>query len=285
MRDELRVSLVQMTSTDRHAGNIAAMRTAVARAADEGAELVAMPEVAGLMNRDRASADATIVAAGDDPFLAACREAARAHRLWLQPGSTPVRGPAGRHRNHAVLIDPTGAIVARYDKIHLFDVFLDGRPPTGESERFAPGDTAVLVETPWGGLGHTICYDLRFPGLFRTLAQAGARVLLVPAAFTVPTGSAHWETLLRARAIETGAWLVAAAQVGHHDDGRETWGHSLVVSTWGEVLADLGRDGPAQTTLALDLSRVEAARSQIPSLRHDRPYRLERIDAREGAPA
>ena len=275
MRDSLRVSVVQMTSTNRHAGNIAALEAAAGRAAAGGAELLVLPEVAGLMERDPARAAPQIVPAGDDPFIAAAREAANRHGLWIQPGSTPVAGPGGRFLNHAVLIDPEGALVAAYDKIHLFDIFLDGKPPTGESDRFAPGAVATLAATPWGPMGMTICYDLRFPQLFRAHAQAGARVILVPSAFTVPTGKAHWEVLLRARAIENGVWIVAPAQTGHHDDGRETWGHSLVVSPWGEVVADLDRDGPAQATVPLDLARVEAARRQIPSLRHDREFRLD----------
>ncbi len=279
MPQTLTLGLAQTTSTTRHDGNIAAMRDLAARAAAAGCDLLALPEAAGLMCRDRAQMLAQAREADADPFIAACREAASRHRLWLHTGSTPVKAPDGRLWNHATLIDAEGAIRAEYDKIHLFDVFLEGEAPTGESRRYAPGETAVLVDTPWGGWGMSICYDLRFPQLYRAYAQAGAGVMFVPSAFTVPTGRAHWEVLLRARAIETGAFVVAPAQVGRHDDGRETWGHALAVDPWGEVLADLGGGEPGLAVVALDLGRVTAARRQIPSLAHDRPFTLERRHA------
>ncbi len=278
MSDILRLSMLQMTSADSYPPNIAALREAAARAVGEGAELLALPEVAGLMSREKA-ARAGIGPEASDPFIGAAREAAARHRLWLHAGSTPVAGPDGRSLNHSVLIAPDGAIAARYDKIHLFDIRLDGGEPTGESTRFAPGEDAVIADTPWGPMGLAICYDLRFPHLFRAYGAAGARIIFLPSAFTVPTGRAHWEVLLRARAIENGCWMVAPAQAGHHADGRETWGHSLVVSPWGEVVADLGGEGAEFRTLDLDLSLVEAARRQIPSLTHDRPFTLLRADA------
>ena len=277
MAEVLRLSMVQMTSHDTHAPNVAALRDAVARAADDGAQMLALPEAAGLMNRDRDKARAQITEEADDPYISACREGAARRGIWLHSGSCPVKAPDGRYLNHTVLIDPAGAIVARYDKIHLFDVFLDGQKPTGESTRYAPGSEAVVVDTPFGQLGLSICYDLRFPSLYRDYALAGATVLFVPSAFTVPTGRAHWEPLLRARAIENGAYVVAAAQVGHHADGRVTWGHSIIVSPWGEVLADLGGETPKQITLDLPLEMVEAARRQIPSLQNGRDYTLQRI--------
>lgn len=278
MQTTLRLCIAQMTSTAGHAANIAFVRDAAARAATEGCAALALPEAAGLMNRDGDAAHRIIVAADADPFIAACRDAAARHGLWIQTGSTPVEGPDGRFLNHANLIDASGAIRARYDKIHLFDVFLEDRPPTGESRRYAPGGAAVLVDTPWGPWGLSVCYDLRFPQLYRGYAQAGATVIFAPSAFTVPTGRAHWEVLLRARAIENGAWIVAAAQVGQHEDGRETWGHSLIVSPWGEVVADLGAEA-GLGFFDLDLGLVARARTQIPSLRHDRPFTMTRLSA------
>lgn len=276
MTDSLRVALAQMNSTDTHAGNIAGVERLAAEAAASGAALLALPEAAGMLNNDRAAMAAQVTDAASDPFIAACREAAARHGLWIHTGSTPVRGPDGRLLNHTTLIDARGGIRAEYDKIHLFDVFLDGQMPTGESRRYAPGDTAVLVETPWGRWGLSICYDLRFPQLYRAYAQAGATVLFVPAAFTVPTGRAHWEVLLRARAIENGAFVLAPAQVGHHDDGRETWGHALTVDPWGAVLADLGGAAPGLAIVDLDLAAVETARRQIPSLANERTFTIER---------
>ena len=287
MSDILRLTIAQMTSTNRHAGNVAALDALAATAAAEGAQMLALPEAAGLCNRDRADALGQVVDRADDPFVAAACRAARRHGLWIQTGSTPVAGPDGpdgaRFLNHSDMIDPEGRIVASYDKIHLFDVFLDGRPPTGESRRYAPGREAVLAPTPWGPMGLTVCYDLRFPHLYRLYAKAGATVLFVPSAFTVPTGRAHWEVLLRARAIENGAFVVAPAQVGTHDDGRVTYGHSLVVSPWGEVRADLGGERAGHRTLDLDMAEVGAARRQIPSLANERPYGLAPIPAARAA--
>ncbi len=274
MRDNIRISMVQMTSTNTHAGNVALLRAAARRAASEDADMLALPEVAGLMDRDKDHARAQITGESDDPYIAACREEAARHHLWVHSGSTPVKGPDGRYLNHTVLVDPGGDITARYDKIHLFDVFLEGQKPTGESSRYAPGSQAVLADSPFGPLGLSVCYDLRFPHLYRDYARAGATLMFVPSAFTVPTGRAHWEILLRARAIENGAYVIAAAQVGTHDDGRVTWGHSLIVSPWGEVLADLGGDGPGQITLDLPLDAVAKARQQIPNLLNGRDYIL-----------
>ncbi len=274
MAQMLRLAMLQMTSHNSHAVNIETVTEAAAKAAGDGADLLALPEAAGLMDRDKDHARAQITQEADDPFLVACSDLAKRHGLWIQAGSTPVKAPDGRVFNHGTLIDPAGQITERYDKIHLFDVFLEGRPPTGESNRYAPGTEAVVAQTPWGGLGLSICYDLRFPHLYRDYARAGAQVLFVPSAFTVPTGRAHWEVLLRARAIETGAFVVAAAQVGNHADGRVTWGHSLIISPWGDVLADLGGDAPGQVTVDLDLDLVDSARAQIPSLRNERPYTL-----------
>jgi len=266
-RQTLRVALAQMCSADTHDANIATVAELAAQAAEQGAELLAMPEVAGLMNRNGAVARTQVVSADEDPFIAACRDLAARHGLWIHTGSTPVLAPDGRFLNHSTVIDATGTIRASYDKIHLFDVALEGQAPIGESKRFAPGDKAVIIDTPWGPWGLTICYDLRFPYLYRRLAQAGAGLIFIPSAFTVPTGRAHWEVLLRARAIETGSFVLAAAQSGHHADGRETWGHSLAIDPWGTVLADLGQGAPALRVLELDLTRIPSARSQIPALK------------------
>ncbi|MEM9249753.1 MAG: carbon-nitrogen hydrolase family protein [Pseudomonadota bacterium] len=272
----LRVSMVQTTSHNSHAVNVETLRKAVAAASADGADMVALPEAAGLMDRDKDHARAQITTEADDPYIAACREEAARHGLWVHSGSCPIKAPDGRYLNHSVLVDPTGAVVARYDKIHLFDVFLEGRPATGESNRYAPGDRAVLAGSPFGPLGLSICYDLRFPHLFQDYAHAGATVLLIPSAFTVPTGRAHWEVLLRARAIENGAYVIAAAQVGDHADGRVTWGHSIIVSPWGEVLADLGGETPGQVTVELPLEAVTSARRQIPNLKNARDYTFHR---------
>lgn len=287
MAQTLRLTMAQMTSTNRHAGNIEWMKDAAARAKADGAHLLALPEASGMANRMREDALKHVTDHDSDPFIAACREAAADHGIWIHTGSTPVKGPDGvdgpRFLNHTDLIDDTGAIVAEYDKLHLFDIFLDGKPATGESRRYGPGDTAVLAHTPWGPFGLSICYDLRFPGLYRDYAQAGATVLFIPSAFTIPTGRAHWETLLRARAIENGAFVVAPAQVGTHDDGRRTYGHSIVVNPWGEVIADMGGEDAGLLTLDLDLEEVAAARRQIPSLMNGQPYTL--IHANETAKA
>ncbi len=274
MRTSLRVAMGQMTSGDTHELNIATLDEMAARAREAGAELLALPEVAGLMNRNAAAAREMVVAADTDPFLARARALSAELGLWMQPGTVPVTGAEGKFRNHGVLIDDTGAVRAGYDKIHLFDVALEGQRPIGESKRFEAGTEGVVVETPWGRWGLSICYDLRFPGLYRDYAQAGAGLIFIPSAFTVPTGRAHWEVLLRARAIETGSFIIAAAQVGHHADGRETWGHSMIVDPWGEVLCDMGGEAPGLAVVDLDLRKVEAARAQIPSLTHDRVYRL-----------
>ena len=205
-------------------------------------------------------------------MLAAAREAASRLGLWVQLGSLALRpgGEEGRYVNRGFLIDPAGAIRARYDKLHLFDVDL----PTGESWResaaYAPGAGAVVAETPVGRLGLSICYDMRFPDLYCALSDAGAEILSVPAAFTVPTGRAHWHILLRARAIEAGCFVVAAAQAGTHEDGRSTYGHSLVVDPWGEVLLDMGEE-PGVGFAEIDRARLEDVRARIPALRHRRP--------------
>ncbi len=277
MSQKLRLSIAQTTSAKNHATNIENLSRIVREAAEADAEMLALPEVVGLMNKNAEELRKSVTSPDKDPFILACQEQAKIYEIWIQAGSTPVKGPQTKFRNHATLISPSGTVVASYDKVHLFDVFLEGRKPTGETERYSPGDRAVLVETQFGSMGMTICYDLRFPKLYRELAQQGAILTFAPSAFTIPTGKAHWEVLLRARAIENGMWIVAAAQVGRHEDGRETWGHSMIVSPWGEVLADLGGKSPGIMTIDLDLEAPAKARRQIPSLRNERPYVIDRI--------
>jgi predicted amidohydrolase len=229
------------------------------------------PEMSGLLDRDSARASTNLRQEDEDEVLAGCREAARRHRIWLHIGSLAIRVGNGKVANRGFVIDREGQIRARYDKIHLFDVDL----PTGESWResntYSAGKEVVVVNgTPVGKLGLTICYDLRFPGLFARLAEADADVIAVPAAFTVPTGHAHWHVLQRARAIEAGLFIVAAAQVGHHEDGRNTFGHSLVVDPWGELLLDMGEE-PGVSFAEIDLKRIFDVRSRIPALNHRRP--------------
>ena len=268
----MKIALGQMTSADTYEPNIATLRRYAEDAASGGAALLCLPEVAGLMNRDRTRAAALVGPFETDPYFRAAQEAAKDCGIWIHVGSSPVTGPEGKFLNRSALVSPEGEIAAVYDKIHLFDVALEGARPIGESKRFAAGSEAVLAHTPVGKLGMTICYDLRFPGLYRDLAQAGAEAFFIPSAFTVPTGKAHWELLLRARAIECGAFVIAAAQVGHHTDGRDTWGHSLVVDPWGKVVVDMGGSEPGLTMCEIDLSLVADARRQIPSLTHDRAY-------------
>lgn len=267
----MRAALIQTTTGIDPAVNAAALVDAVARAAGEGAVMAFTPEMSGLLDRDRARAAANLHAQADDPVLAAVREAAARRGLWVHIGSLALReGRDGRLVNRGFVIDDTGAIRAHYDKMHLFDVDLATGESWRESAAYAPGDRAVAVRTPWGVLGLSICYDLRFPDLYRALSDAGATIIAVPAAFTVPTGAAHWHVLLRARAIEAAAFVLAAAQTGAHADGRATYGHSLAIDPWGAVLADAGGE-PGLRLVDLDLAQVEAVRARLPVLRHRRP--------------
>jgi predicted amidohydrolase len=266
-----RIALFQSCTGIDPAANAEALVAAIEEAADGRAAMLFTPEMSGLLDRDAERAAANLRAEEDDEVLAACCDAARRNGLWVHLGSLAVRTDEQKLANRTFVIDPAGEVRARYDKIHLFDVDL----PTGESWResavYRPGEGAVVVEgTPVGRLGLAICYDLRFPALFSRLTEAGAETVALPAAFTVPTGRAHWEVLLRARAIEAGAFVVAAAQSGRHADGRETYGHSLVVGPWGEVLFDMG-EGIGVGFADIELSRVEDVRRRIPSLLHRRP--------------
>lgn len=265
----MRIGVLQMTSGIDPAVNARTVAEAVAASRAEGAAMVFTPEMSGVLDRDRGRAAAAIVAEDEDRVLAATREAAAKHGVWVHLGSLAVRREDGRYANRGFVIDGSGAVRARYDKMHLFDVDL----PTGESWResasYAGGEAAVAVDTPVGRLGLAICYDLRFPALFAGLAEAGATVMSVPAAFTRPTGAAHWHVLLRARAIEAGVHVVAAAQAGLHEDGRATYGHSLLVDPWGEVLLDLG-EAAGLGFAKIDAARTAEVRARVPALSHRR---------------
>ena len=276
----LRVGLIQLTSSDDPAANLSATEALVREAAAGGAELILTPEVTNIVTSDPALRARLLRGEADDPTLARLREVAAELGVWLLIGSLALRtGDAegdGRFANRSLLVGPDGAVRARYDKIHMFDVDVSATETWRESAAFRPGGRAVVAPTPWGMLGLTICYDLRFPALHRALAEAGAAILTVPAAFTPPTGSAHWEVLLRARAIETGCFVLAPAQCGAHpraDGGekRRTWGHSLAVAPWGEVLAD-GGEAPGVSLVDLDLAQVAEARRRIPALRNARKF-------------
>jgi predicted amidohydrolase len=281
------VSCIQFTSARDYEPNIRVVSDLVRRARDGGADFIMTPENTGLtepvgkLRREMARDEA------NHPVLAALREVAQETGVWLLIGSLAVdlsREPGtaeGEQRlaNRSYLVDPGGAVMARYDKIHMFDVDLAGGESYRESNAFRPGGRAVLAETPWGVLGMTVCYDLRFPHLYRGLAQAGADFLAIPSAFTVPTGKAHWHVLLRARAIENGCFVFAPAQWGEHAEGRRTYGHSLIVDPWGEVLADAG-EGVGIVSAHIDLAAIAKARRMVPSLQHDRPFTKPELAAR-----
>ena len=258
-----------MTAGIDPAGNSRTVEAAVAEAAGGGAVMLFTPEMTGLLDRDRKRAAANLTTEGNDAVLAAVRAAAARHGIWVQLGSLALRD-GDRLMNRAFLIDAAGELRARYDKLHLFDVDLPGGESWRESAAYRAGEAAVVADSPVGALGLSICYDLRFPDLYRALSEAGAEVLAVPAAFTRPTGAAHWEVLLRARAIEAGAWVIAAAQTGRHEDGRATWGHSLVIDPWGEVVLDMG-ETPGVGFAEIDPARLADVRARIPALAHRRP--------------
>lgn len=267
----MRIALFQMTSGVDPAANAVLLQDAVRDAAAGGARMLFTPEMSGLLDRDRTRSAAHVVAEADDIVLAAVRDAAAQAGIWVHLGSLALLGDDGVSRvNRGFVIDDQGGIRARYDKIHLFDVDLASGESWRESAVYSAGGGPVLCETPPGALGISICYDLRFPDLYRALSDAGATLLAVPAAFTVPTGMAHWHVLLRARAIEAGAYVVAAAQVGVHEDGRATFGHSLVVDPWGEVVLDMGSE-PGLGFAEIDPARIGDVRARVPALQHRRP--------------
>jgi len=271
----LDIALVQLRTPDRPKAALEHAEPLIREAAARGAKLVLTPEGSNFLQQNRARRAEILRTQGEDPAVLGLRELAKELGIWLLIGSAIVAcEEEDEHRaaNRSMFVDPEGAVRASYDKLHVYDVDL----PTGErhreSEAIRPGQRATVAETPWGGLGLSICYDVRFPHLYRALARAGAEMIAVPAAFTVPTGQAHWEVLLRARAIETGCFVLAPAQGGAHEDGRKTWGHSLVVGPWGEVIARADDDKPQVVMASLDLEEVAAARAAIAQLRHDREF-------------
>lgn len=266
----MRIALAQMQSGIDPQVNAVALVDAVKAAANGRAAMLFTPEISGLLDRNRARAGDHIQREGEDLVLAQVCKAAAESGIWVSLGSLALKGGSeDRLVNRSFLIDATGNIRARYDKMHLFDVDLPSGESWRESGAYAPGSTTVVADTPVGLLGLSICYDLRFPALYAALSEAGATILSIPAAFTVPTGRAHWHVLLRARAIENAAWVVAAAQTGLHEDGRSTFGHSLVVDPWGSVVLDMG-ETPGVGFAEIDPARGADVRAQIPVLAHRR---------------
>lgn len=264
-----KAALVQMRTGKDVDANIAAASALIREAAAQGAQFVATPETTSLMELGAERLFANIVPEGEDRALQAFRGLAAELEIHLLIGSLAILVGERRAANRSFMTGPDGQIMARYDKIHMFDVDLGNGEAYRESKNYQAGGEACLVDLPFGRLGMSICYDLRFPYLYRSLAQGGADFLTVPSAFTQQTGEAHWHVLLRARAIETGCFLFAPAQGGRHENGRETFGHSLIIAPWGEILAEAGTD-PCVITAEIDLARVKEARSRVPSLTHDR---------------
>ena len=273
----MRAALIQLNVSDDPAANLVATLGFVRQAVAAGAGFVLTPELTNGLSSSRAHQRSIFRHEADDPTLAALRAEAEAAGIWLLIGSLGLltQDADGRFANRSFLVDPQGEIAARYDKIHMFDVNVSDTEVYRESEGYRPGSAAVVAMTPFARIGMTVCYDVRFPALYRRLAQAGAQVITVPAAFNHITGAAHWETLLRARAIETGCFVLAPAQTGFHPEtpgkGRRTHGHSLAIAPWGEILADAGTE-PGVTLVDLDLARVAEARRRVPSLSHDRGF-------------
>ena len=270
---KFKAGLVQ-TRTGRDVdANIIATTDLIREAVKGGASYVQTPEMTNIMELERDRLLTWTWPDEGNPGLAHYQALARELGVWLHIGSMAVKVAETKLANRAYLISPKGAVAARYDKIHMFDVDLPSGESYRESRRYVAGDKAVVADLPWCKLGITICYDMRFPGLYRTLAKAGAEVLTMPSAFTVPTGKAHWHVILRARAIEAQCFVLAAAQGGRHDNGRETYGHSIAIAPWGEVLAEGGTE-PGVIFADIDLAKVAEARGRVPSLQHDRPFEI-----------
>jgi predicted amidohydrolase len=273
----MKIALLQLNSCDDPAVNLPETLRLIKEAAAKGADLILTPEVTNCVSASRSQQLAVLQTEEEDITLAAIRTEVEALGVWIAIGSLALKtdDPDGRFANRSFMINPTGDIAAWYDEIHMFDVDVSATETYRESDGYRPGMRAVLVDTPFGKIGLSICYDVRFPYLYRDLAQAGADIMLVPAAFSYVTGATHWETLLRSRAIETGSFVLAAAQTGTHAASkgmkRQTHGHSLVVAPWGEVIADAGKQ-PGITMVDLDLSEVSHARKRIAALQHDREY-------------
>ena len=275
MKSKLNVSLLQMQSRATHKPNIEKVREAAFKA--KGQDILVLPEYSGLLNKNANEVKNILLAKAADPFIEECKNIAKDHKLWIHIGSTPVK-VGEKLYNKSALINDEGHVIAEYNKLHMFDIYPEGRKPILESNHYQSGEKATLVETPWGYWGMTVCYDLRFPYLFRAYAQKGAKVIFVPSAFTLIAGDAHWEILLRARAIETGCWIIAAAQVGLHEDERETYGHSIIVDPWGKVVINLGDEGEKQMNFEVDIDLVNTTHQKISSFKSDQAFNLEVIN-------
>jgi predicted amidohydrolase len=266
-------AMIQMRSGLDPAANLAVALKLIDEAKAAGADYVLTPEMTNILAAKREQLFAKIVAEEQDATLATLREVARKLAIYIHIGSLAIKASPEKAANRSFLINRRGEVVARYDKIHMFDVDLAGGESYRESNTYRPGELAMIADLPWGRLGLTVCYDLRFPALYRALAEAGASFLAIPSAFTRQTGEAHWHVLQRARAIENGCFVLAAAQGGEHENGRETYGHSLVVDPWGRILAEGGTE-PGVVMAQIDPSEVVAARSRIPSLHHGRRFEI-----------
>ncbi len=273
MAGSLDIALVQLTTPADQAEALAHARPLIEAAARDGAEFILLPECANLVEQRREFKAQKLTSEDRDVFVAGVRDLARALKVEILIGSVIVTAEnSDKAANRSLLIDAQGDITARYDKVHLFDADTPDGKSYRESATMRPGDRAVVADTPWGGVGLSICYDVRFAYLYRALAKQAPNMIAVPAAFTVPTGEAHWEVMMRARAIETGAFVLAPAQGGHHADGRTTYGHSIVVGPWGEVIARFDHDRPGVLRARLDFNEVTHARQALPQLRHDREF-------------
>lgn len=281
----VRVAALQMRSGQEVARNAADFEALVREAAGRGAAYVQSPEMTGALMRDKQALKASLKPQDEDVIARTAARLAAELGIVVHVGSTAIARPDGKVANRAFVFGPDGALLATYDKIHMFDVDLDNGESWRESATYEPGVASTVVELPFGRLGLAVCYDVRFPQLFRAQALAGAQVLTMPAAFTRQTGEAHWHVLQRARAIENGAFVISAAQGGRHDDGRETYGHSLVVDPWGRVLAEADHDEPAVVVADIDLAAVAEARGRIPNLKNAREFRVEHVTATQGAAA
>jgi len=268
---KIKVACIQLRSSDDMESNLSETSALIRRAHADGAKFIATPENTCLMAPDGGAKLEKSFSESADPTLPAFCELANKLDIWLLIGSLAIKVSDTKTANRSFLIGPDGRVAARYDKIHLFDVNLPSGETYRESNTVAPGDDAVAVNLPWARVGLSVCYDLRFPQLYRTLAKAGAEILTVPSAFTETTGKAHWHVLLRARAIENACFVMAPAQGGEHANGRRTYGHSLIVGPWGDILAEGGVD-PGIVAAELDLDEIGAARGRVPALNHDRPY-------------
>lgn len=271
MQGSFRAGVVQVNASNDLMANLEEATRQIRQAVERGAQMVFMPENVLMMEWGRANIVGKAAPEEDHPGLAAFRALAEDLSVWLHCGTLGILLPNGKVANRTYVLDSDGHIAARYDKIHMFDVDLGNGESYRESSTFEPGEKAVVVDLPWARLGLSVCYDIRFPYLYRHLAKAGATVLTAPAAFTKVTGAAHWHVLQRARAIETGCWMISPAQTGTHANNRQTYGHALVVDPWGNVISDAG-ENPGLTVVDINLDHVKEARTKVPSLTHDRAF-------------